>query len=88
MCETSSLTLREDHRLRMLESRVLRRIFRPERVNVTRGWRKMYNEIITWKIKSRRMKWTGHVALVRKTVNGILVAKPEGKKPLGRARGW
>jgi hypothetical protein len=43
-CETWSLALREDHRLRVFENRVLRRIFRPKRVEVTGGWRKLHNE--------------------------------------------
>jgi hypothetical protein len=42
--ETWSLTLREEHRLRVLENRVLRRIFGPERDKVTGGWRKLHNE--------------------------------------------
>jgi hypothetical protein len=61
----------EEHRLRVFENRVLRRIFGPKRVEVTGGWRKLHNEelhnlysspnIITM-IKSRRMRWAGHVA--------------------------
>jgi hypothetical protein len=43
-CETWSLTLREDHRLRVFENRVLRRIFGPKRDEVTGGWRKLHNE--------------------------------------------
>jgi hypothetical protein len=43
-CETWSLTLREEHRLRLFENRVLRRIFVPKREEVTRGWRKLHNE--------------------------------------------
>jgi hypothetical protein len=43
-CETWSLTLREEHRLRVLENRVLRRIFGPKRDEVTGGWRKLHNE--------------------------------------------
>jgi hypothetical protein len=43
-CETWSLTLREEHRLRMFENRVLRRIFGPKRDEVTGEWRKLYNE--------------------------------------------
>jgi hypothetical protein len=63
-CETWSLTLREEHRLRVFENRVLRRIFGPRRDEVTGDWRKLRNEelhnlysspnIITM-IKSRRM---------------------------------
>jgi hypothetical protein len=43
-CETLSLTLREEHRLRVFENRVLRRIFGPKRDEVTGGWRKLHNE--------------------------------------------
>jgi hypothetical protein len=43
-CETWSLTLREEHKLRVFESRVLRRIFGPKRDGVTGGWRKLHNE--------------------------------------------
>jgi len=70
-CETSSLTLREERRLRVFENRVLRRIFRPKRDEVTGEWRKLHSEelndryfspIIVRVIKWRRMRWTGHVA--------------------------
>jgi hypothetical protein len=69
--ETWSLILREKHRLRVSENRVLRRIFRPKRDEATREWRKLHNEElndpysspnIVWVIKSRKIKWTGHVA--------------------------
>jgi hypothetical protein len=70
-CETWSLTVRQEHKLRVFENRVLRRIFGPKRDGVTGGWRKLYNEelnnlysssSIIRIIKSRRMKWVGHVA--------------------------
>jgi hypothetical protein len=69
--ETWSLTLREEHRLRMFENRVLRRIFGLKRDEVTGEWRKLLNEelcdlysspSIIRTIKSRRMRWAGHVA--------------------------
>jgi hypothetical protein len=70
-CETWSLTLREEHRLRVFENKVPRRIFGPKRDEVTGEWRKLHNKelhdlysspnIITI-IKSRRMRWAGHVA--------------------------
>jgi hypothetical protein len=44
MCKTWSLTLREEDRLRVFENRVLRRIFRPKREEVTGGWRRLHNE--------------------------------------------
>jgi hypothetical protein len=70
-CETWSLTLREEHRLRVFENRVLWRIFGPMRDEVMGDWRKLHNEDlhnlyslpnIIRMIKSRRMKWAGHVA--------------------------
>jgi hypothetical protein len=72
-CETWSLTIREEHRLRVLENRVLSRIFGPKRDEVTGEWRQLHNEElrdlysspsmrIIRIIKSRWMKWAGHVA--------------------------
>jgi hypothetical protein len=70
-CETLSLTLREGHRLRVFENRVLRRIFGLKRDEVTGGWRKLHNEelhglysssSIVSEIKARRMRWEGQVA--------------------------
>jgi hypothetical protein len=70
-CETWSLILREERRLRVFENRVLRRIFGPKRDEVTREWRKLHNEElndlyyshnIVRVIKMRIMRWTGHVA--------------------------
>jgi hypothetical protein len=69
-CETWSLTLRQGHRLRVFENRVLR-IFGPKRDEPTKGWRKLNNEELhnlysspskIRMIKSRRMIWAGHVA--------------------------
>jgi hypothetical protein len=66
-----ALTLREDHRLRVFENRVLRRIFGPKKDEVTGEWRKLHNEklrdlytspSIIRMIKLRRMRWAGHVA--------------------------
>jgi hypothetical protein len=91
-CETLSLTLREEHRLRVFENRVLRRIFGPKRDEVTGGWRKLHglysSPSIIMVIKARRMRWAGHVARmgeVRGAYN-ILVGRPEGRRPLGRPR--
>jgi hypothetical protein len=70
-CETWSLTVREEYKLRVLENRVLSRIFGPKRDGVTGGWRKLHNEELDNLysspckiriIKSRRMRWAGHVA--------------------------
>jgi hypothetical protein len=66
-CETWSLTLREEHRLRVFENRVLRRIFDAKRDEVTGDWRKLHNEELRNLysspniIMSRRMRWAGHV---------------------------
>jgi hypothetical protein len=73
-CETWSLTLREERRLGVFENRVLRRIFGPERDEVTGEWRKLHNEeqhdlyslpSIIRIIKARRMRWAGHVSRKR-----------------------
>jgi hypothetical protein len=96
-CETWTLTLREEHRLRVFENRVLRRIFGPKRDEVTGKWRKLRNEelrdlysspSIIRIIKSRRMKWAGRVARMgeKRNAYSLLVGKPEGKRPLGRPR--
>jgi hypothetical protein len=74
-CETWFLTLREEQRLRVFENRVLRRIFGPKRDEVTGDGRKLHNEElhnlysspnIIRMIKSRRMRWAGHVARIRR----------------------
>jgi len=96
-CETLSLTLRKEPRLRLHENSVLRRIFGPKWVAVTGEWRKRHNEElndmhsspnIVRVIKSRRMKSGGHVARMGESrgVYRILVGKPEGKRPLGTPR--
>jgi hypothetical protein len=96
-CETWSVTVREEYKLRVFENRVLRRIFGPKRDGVTGGWRKLHNEeihnlycspSIIRIIKSRRMRWAGHVARMgeKRNVYRLLVGNPEGKRPLGRPR--
>ena len=94
--DTLSLTLREEHRLRVFENRVLR-IFGPKRDEVTESWRKLHNEelndlyfspSIVQVIISSRMRWVGHVAHMgeRRGVCRVLVWKPEGKRLLGRCK--
>jgi hypothetical protein len=87
----------EGYSLRVFDNRMLRRIFAPKRDEVTGEWRKSHNEelrdlysspSIIRIIKSRRMRWAGHVAQISEKGNAyrLLVGKPEGKRPLGRPR--
>jgi hypothetical protein len=96
-CKAWSLTLREEYRLRVFENKALRKIFGPKRDEVTGEWRKLHNEelcdlysspSIIRISKSRRMRWSGHVARMGEERNmyRLLVGKPEGKRPLGRPR--
>jgi hypothetical protein len=96
-CETSSLTLREEDRLRVFEKKVLRRIFGPKRDEVIVEWRKLHNEklndlhsspSILRVIKSKIMRWVGHVARMgeSRAVYSVLVGKPEERRPLGKPR--
>ena len=96
-CEIWSLTRREERKLRVFENLVLRRIFGPRRDEVTGEWRRLHNEelndlysspSIVRVIKSRRMRWAGHVACMgeERRMYRVLVGKPEGKRPLGRPR--
>jgi hypothetical protein len=91
------LTLREEHRLRVFEDRVLRKIFGRQKNEASRKCRKLHNEelrdlyylpSIIRIIKSRRMRWAGHVAgmLEKRNAYRLLVGKPEGRRPLGRPR--
>src|SRR5215469_18330186 len=81
----------------MFENRVLRRVFGPKRDEVTGEWRKLRNEELrdlyslpnfVLVVKSRRMRWAGHVACMGegRGVYRVLVGKPEGERPLGRPR--
>jgi hypothetical protein len=96
-CENYSLTLREECRLRVFENKVLRRIFGPKRDEVTGEWKRLHNEElyalysspnIIRVIKSRRLRWAGHVARKgkRRRAYRALVGKPERRRPLGRPR--
>jgi len=91
------LTLREERKLRVFENRVLRRIFGPRRDEVTGEWRRFHNEElndlysspnIVQVIKSRRMRWAGHVECMGgvRGLYRVLMGKPEGRRPLGRPR--
>ena len=86
-CETWSLTLREERRLRVFENRVLRRIFGPKRDEVTGEWRKLHNEELN-NLYIIIIIWEGHVARMGegRGVYRVLVGKPEGRRPLGRPR--
>jgi hypothetical protein len=79
----------------VFENRVLKRMFGLKMDEVRGGWRKLHNEElhnlyssprIIRMIKSRRMRWAGHVAWMGRSAYRILVEKPEGKRPLGRPR--
>jgi len=95
-CETWLLTLREKHRLRVFDNRVLRRIFGPMRDEVTGEWRKPHNEELNdlycspniVQVIKLRMRWAGHVACLGKGrgIYRVLVGKPEGRRPLGRPK--
>jgi hypothetical protein len=92
-CETWSLALRKERRLRVSEKRVLRRIFGTDREEVTGEWKKVHNEEpndlysspnTNRVIKSRR--WAGHVERMGRSAYRVLVGKPVGKRSLGRPR--
>jgi hypothetical protein len=85
-CETWSLTLREERRLKVFENRGLRRVFGPKRDEVTGEWRKLHNEelnylysspIIVRVIKSRIMRWAGTCSVPgeERSVYRVLVGK-------------
>ena len=94
---TCAMDLREEHRLRVFQNRVLRRIFGPKRDEITGEWRKLHNEEfndlfsspnVVRVIRSRRMGWDGHVARMGESrgLYRVLVGKPKGKSELGRPR--
>jgi hypothetical protein len=81
----------------VFENRVMRRVFGPKRDEVKGEWRKLHKEKlrdfyslpnIVRVVKSRRMRWAGHVARMEegRGVHRVLVGKPEGKRPVGRPR--
>ena len=95
-CETWSLSLREEGRLRVFENRILRRVFGPKR-NENGKWRRLHNKElynlyrspnIVRVIKSRKLRWAGHVARMEagRSALKILTGRPAGMRPLGRSR--
>ena len=94
--ESWSLIFTEECRLRVFKNRVLRRMFGPKRDEVTGEWRRLHNEELyalyfspnIQVIKSRRLRWAGHVASMGESRGAYraLVGKLEGRKPLGRPR--
>jgi hypothetical protein len=94
-CETWSLTLREEHRLRVFENRVLRGIFGPKRDEVTGEWRKLHSEElhnsysspdIIRQVKSRRMRWAGHVARMGEESVQCFGGKARRKETTGKTK--
>ena len=95
-CETWSLTLREECRLRVFENRILRRIFGPKR-DENGEWRRLHNKElhslylasnIVRAIKTRRLRWAVHIARMEegRSAFRILTGKPTGNRPFGRPR--
>jgi hypothetical protein len=89
------LALREEHRVRVFENRVLRRLFGPKREEVIGDRRILHNELHNVhsspnmiRLKSRRRRWGGNVARIgaRRNACRVLVGKPKGKRELGRSR--
>jgi hypothetical protein len=82
--------IKEKNRLLVFDNRVLRKIFKPNREDLTGYWRKLYNEELhdlaslldTRFIKSRRMRWAVCVREEKKNAYRLLARKPEGKSPL------
>ena len=92
-CETLSLTLRKEHRLRVFDNKVLRKIFGAKSDEITAEWRKLHNaELhaiyyfpnIIRNLKSRRLRCARHLEF--KNACRVLDGRPEGKRPLGRPR--
>ena len=92
-CETLSVTFTEEHRLRVFENEVIKKIFGAMREGITGEWTKIHNtELhalysfnIIRNLKSRRLRWAGHMEQSRNAYR-VLVDKPEGKTGLGSPR--
>ena len=95
-CEAGSLTLREEHRLRVFENMIQRRIFGPKG-DANSEWRRLHNEQlhilyrfpnIVRVVKFRRPRWAGYVARMEEDRSAftILTGIPAGKRPRGRPR--
>ena len=89
--------MREEHRLRVFENKVFRKIFGAKKDEITGEWKKLLNAVlhslysspnIIRSLKSRRPRWAGHIARMEQSGNAyrVLVGKPGGKKPLGTLR--
>ena len=100
VCETWTLTLREEKRLTVFKNKVLRKIFGLKRDDQTDQWRRLHNgelndlygksDIIRI-VMSRRVRWAGHVAPMgnERVTWKLIVGKPESKRPIGRqSRRW
>jgi hypothetical protein len=88
-CKAWSLTQRQEHRLRVFENKVLRRIFGPKRDEMKGGWRKLHNDelrdlysspSIVRIIKSSRTRWVGHVSRMEEERNAVIRGKTRGKE--------
>jgi hypothetical protein len=97
LCETWSLTLRKEHRLRVFENRVLSRVFGPKRDEVTGEWRRLHNkkiydlyssQNIIWGDQSNKNEMDGACSTYgrQERIIQVLVGRPKGKRPLGRLR--
>jgi len=92
--ETWSVTMRKEHKLRVFDNRVLRKTFGPKRDEVTGKWKgeedyDLYaSQNIILVIKSRRIRWAGHVARMgeKRFAHRVLVGNPVGKWLIGRPR--
>jgi len=96
-CESWSTTLADEHKLRVFENKILRKIYGPKRDEMTGEWRRLHNDElyglydspnVVKIMKSRRLRWADHVSRMEKKgrLYSILVGRPDGRRPLGRPR--